>query len=88
MLTNDGHSEWPSGPSPIGRPGMPPKPIEYSWNHSPLRSPLEYVPEYMKCGEEEKPAAFSRLGLVWPSRPPNRSKTRPIPWLRAFSAAG
>ena len=41
MFTNDGHSEWPSGPSPIGRPGMPPKPIEYSWNHSPLRSPVE-----------------------------------------------
>ena len=42
----------------------------------------------MKCGDDEKPAAFSRLGLVWPSSPPNRSKTRPIPWLRAFSAAG
>ena len=41
MFTNDGHSEWPSGPSPSGRPGMPPNPIEYSWNHSPFRSPAE-----------------------------------------------
>jgi hypothetical protein len=42
----------------------------------------------MKCGEEEKPAAFSRLGFFWPSNPPNRSKMRPTPWLRALSAAG
>ena len=26
-LVNDGQSECPSGPSPNGRPGMPPKPI-------------------------------------------------------------
>ena len=42
----------------------------------------------MKCGDEEKPAAFSRSGFFWPSRPPKRSKIRPMPWLRAFSAAG
>ena len=41
----------------------------------------------MKCGEEEKPAALSSAGLVCPSSPPNRSKTRPIPWLRPDSAA-
>ena len=42
----------------------------------------------MKCGEEENPAALSSAGLVCPSRPPNRSNTRPMPWLRPFSAAG
>jgi hypothetical protein len=50
MLTNDGHSEWPSGPSPMGRPGMPPKPIEYSWNHS-----LDRLHRVLQRGE--------RLGL-------------------------
>ena len=82
MLVKLGHSECPSGPSPIGRPGMPPKPMEYSWNHSPLLLAVAVVPEYMKCGEEEKPAAFISCGLVWPSRPPSRSNTRPMPWLR------
>ena len=27
-LVKPGHSEWPSGPSPMGRPGTPPKPME------------------------------------------------------------
>ena len=42
----------------------------------------------MKCGDEENPAALSSAGFVCPSRPPNRSKTLPMPWFLAFSAAG
>ena len=42
----------------------------------------------MKCGDDEKPAALSSAGLVCPSNPPNRSNTRPMPWLRPDSAAG
>jgi hypothetical protein len=31
---------------------------------------------------------LSRSGFFWPSSPPNRSKIRPTPWLRALRAAG
>ena len=36
VVRNSGHQEWPSRPSPIGRPGMPPNSSSTNWKYWPL----------------------------------------------------